>query len=1261
MRTSTIGRWRNLTQAAGLGLLLLGAAIARADDPCIITNEADPFAIVSIMSGTNGVTIAWQSCPDHAYEVDTTEALSTNTIWTFQQSLVGGNLTTSWTDTNSASYAARFYHVVRTALMAMVSGSTTINAGQSATIEAALTGTPPWIITWSDGLITTNYTSPAIRLVDPCSTTIYTITSISDGSSSNGVAGGSATVYVNPMPASIALPSVVYVGSTGDIASVNALTMLHSFTGSDGPAMGLIRGTGTDSNFYGIANVNTLFMMSPDGTVTQLFKFAGGPLGSNPSLPVRGADSNFYGGCFYGGMTNAPNNCQPFYGFGTVYKLTPQGTLSALHVFSGSPEGSAPVGRLLQGADGAFYGVTEYGGTNACPGGNCCTIYGYGTVFRITLDGTLTTLYSFTNGVDGAYPHAPLVQGSDGYLYGTTYLTTINAGTVFKINTNGTGFTSLYAFTGGADGAFPAASLSQNGDGNFYGTATQGGTNGMGTVFMITTNGALTTLHQFTGNPDGYRPSSALVTGADGNFYGTTVWGGSTNTLANVGGQPPGRGIVYRITPQGTLTTAYVFTGGADGGSPNGLTLGWFDNYLYGATINGGPTGFGILYKVLPATYQWSITGGTNTSSQGSQTMEFTANSACPVTLNVVVSGEFGCTITNSATTTPTAPPPSVNSPANPGDTLNLSVPTVAGATYSWTGPNGFSSTNQNPSISNAQLCNSGRYWVSVTASGCTSLSNSVSVTVNPPEPTSNSPICEGNALYLSVTNVPGATYSWTGPSGFTSTNENPFISGATTNASGVYCLTVTANGCVWTQNCVAATVKVNPLPTAFVSGTTTTGPQCGVTIQAFLTGSAPWTVTWSDGFIQSNVTVNPAQRIVNPPSTTNYTVTALSDANCSGDSLSGSATVTVTTNLTTSVNVSNEVLVVYNSNTNFPDSLSCKNYYINNRPGFSNANVLACSCTTTGTDSFESISTANLTNQIINPIINFIQSNPAKSIHYIVLMYGMPSRITDGVRCGGGPPASVQFVISHSLSTNVCAPSGAVYEGSSCPFFATNYPGTTCLVTALNMETLTDCEAYIDKVASMYRSNVIISAEAAGYTNTNYYLDDVVEAGRFPYLYQFQTAISNQNPNASIVYSSNAVIRTGSDVRGYASWGVHDGVFSSMYPTNGAVVWSGNSKWWIIETIESFNGQRDASLGPGGQQAQGDVEEWFAPNAWGGTNYSNTPVGAVSHVEEPGFAINGPTYMSLWEEGFLFSECAWASKIGSNPFQVIGDPLIRK
>jgi hypothetical protein len=464
--------------------------------------------------------------------------------------------------------------------------------------------------------------------------------------------------------------------------------------------------------------------------------------------------------------------------------------------------------------------------------------------------------------------------------------------------------------------------------------------------------------------------------------------------------------------------------------------------------------------------------------------------------------------------------------------------------------------------------------------------------------------------------------------------------------------------------------VTVNPLATAaIVSGSTTTCPGVSNNIEARLTGTAPWVLSWSDGVITTNssdVVIRP----VSPSSTTTYSVTNLSDAVCSGGTITGSATVTVNTNgPTSSVIVSNEVLVIYNSNTNFPDSLTCKNYYIGHRPGFSNANVLACSCTTTGTDGFESITTANLTNQIINPIINFMLTNTTKSIHYVVLMYGMPSRVSDGTNTcapsGSCGLASVQHHISRCLS-DAGYTSGPYYDTGSvtCPYVATNYLGTTCLVTALNLATLADCTAYVDKVTSMYRSNVIISAKAAGYGDDNYFLDEFNNYGfggaELIVLAPFQSAILAVNPSANVTYSTNAVISAGSNVKGYASWGIHNGVWTHdpYYATDGSVVWSGNSNsWWTVETIESFNGQRDSTTING----QGDVEEWFATNAWGGVSYSNTPVGAVSHVEEPGLeGVSGPTYMSLWEEGFLFSECAWASK-NTPCFQAIGDPLIKQ
>ncbi len=141
---------------------------------------------------------------------------------------------------------------------------------------------------------------------------------------------------------------------------------------------------------------------------------------------------------------------------------------------------------LVQGSDGSLYGTTYDGGVN-----------GAGTVFKITLTGSLTTLYNFTDGADGGFPIAGLVQGTDGNFYGTTYSGgTDSAGTVFQITPTGS-LTTLYSFTGGADGVSPYAPLVQGTDGNFYGTTLGGGTNGGGTVFTITPAGILTPLYSF--------------------------------------------------------------------------------------------------------------------------------------------------------------------------------------------------------------------------------------------------------------------------------------------------------------------------------------------------------------------------------------------------------------------------------------------------------------------------------------------------------------------------------------------------------------------------------------------------------------------------------------------------------------------------------------------------------------------------------------------------------------------------------------------
>ena len=212
--------------------------------------------------------------------------------------------------------------------------------------------------------------------------------------------------------------------------------------------------------------------------------------------------------------------------------LAAQVTLTNLYSFSstgnGATNGYNPVAGLVQGTDGNFYGTTEEDGL----GGNA------GTAFRISPSGNLTTLWTFDLQLipgafdyDGRSPKAGLVQGNDGYFYGTTYSggTNNGSGTVFRISTSGS-LTMLHTFheTGNIlDGSGPEAGVVQGNDGYFYGTTSGSGINANGTIYRVDSTGSsYTTLHSFTNNPDGAVPKAGLVQGSDGNFYGTTSEGG---------------------------------------------------------------------------------------------------------------------------------------------------------------------------------------------------------------------------------------------------------------------------------------------------------------------------------------------------------------------------------------------------------------------------------------------------------------------------------------------------------------------------------------------------------------------------------------------------------------------------------------------------------------------------------------------------------------------------------------------------------------
>jgi uncharacterized repeat protein (TIGR03803 family) len=321
--------------------------------------------------------------------------------------------------------------------------------------------------------------------------------------------------------------------------------------------------------------------------------------GAYPFLTLaQGTDGNLYGPTNKGGpgpFDDCTDSC------GIVFKITPAGTLTTAHNFVGT-DGNGPSGLVL-GTDGNFYGTASYGGAYDC------TSYGStgtcGTIFKMTLQGTVTVLHNFCskkNCTDGAIPWGGLVQGTDGNFYGTTVAGGTGTckgdlgpgcGTVFKI-TPGGALTTLHSFDD-TDGAYPYGGVVQATNGNFYGTTSDGGDSGYGTVFQIALGGALTTLRSFDG-ADGAYPSSWLVQAANGSLYGTTAGppfnGGPSCKRTGVGW-----GTVFEITVGGVLTTLHSFDD-SDGAYPYAGLSQATDGNFYGTTTCGGANGEGTVFKI---------------------------------------------------------------------------------------------------------------------------------------------------------------------------------------------------------------------------------------------------------------------------------------------------------------------------------------------------------------------------------------------------------------------------------------------------------------------------------------------------------------------------------------------------------------------------------------------------------------------------------------------------------------------------------------
>jgi alpha-tubulin suppressor-like RCC1 family protein len=341
-------------------------------------------------------------------------------------------------------------------------------------------------------------------------------------------------------------------------------------------------------------------------------------------------------------------------------------------------------------------------------------------------------------------------------------------------------------------------------------------------------------------------------------------------------------------------------------------------------------------------------------------------------------------------------------------------------------------------------------------------------------------------------------------------------------------------------------------------------------------------------------------------------------------------------------INVAQDLLLIYNSTNTSLSSNVCA-YYLTNRPMVSNANRLGFPCATN-----EVIGQGNYSNYFAAPIAAWLAANPTKRPQYVILFQDLPSTLANSE----GGFCSVQQDMNRNASSNYPAP--------WFPF-----------VTSINMNGTNgaaDCTAYIDKLA-WFGSNycpgkLILSASAGGCGNTNWYFDHAIGN---PPAYLPEYGVTNADPSASIIDpgANGQLNALATNVAGYYTAGWDDGAGDTIMFIDGTVRFFGQSGWYIMATGDSYSGQRD-DQGTDSTHQVGFLE-WFTTNAFCGTNYSNTPVGGVTYVEEPSSAwVLHAVYYGDWAAGKNFAICAWEAGGGLNDaaapqMQVVGDPLVRK
>lgn len=389
------------------------------------------------------------------------------------------------------------------------------------------------------------------------------------------------------------------------VGSVSASTtkLIYTFAGgSDGEYLDTDLVADSAGNLYGTSvqggdfGSGTVFELSPSGggwTHTVLYSFRGSADGGEPYKGVTlDSQGNLYGTAVTGGSGSCDGGC------GVVFRLTNAAgswSQSVIHSFTGGNDGSGPGSGLTFDRRGNLYGMTPTGGA-----------YGLGVVYELKPGPSgkweLQVLHAFTGGVDGSSGSAGrLILDRAGNLYGVTTVGGANGeGVAFELSPAKSGMwhlIPLYAFKDQPDGALPYGGLHFDRLGNLYGTTYYAGANDVGTVYQLTpANGTWTesVLYSFKGGSDGSSPISNLVADVAGNLYGTTSDGGSGCAC----------GVIFKLArgTNGTWTesVAYRFPGSPGAAfAYNGMVVDSAGN-MYGATVHGGPTNDGTIYKFTP-------------------------------------------------------------------------------------------------------------------------------------------------------------------------------------------------------------------------------------------------------------------------------------------------------------------------------------------------------------------------------------------------------------------------------------------------------------------------------------------------------------------------------------------------------------------------------------------------------------------------------------------------------------------------------------